>query len=73
MTRYNLSAIIISMGIEKRKKMTKSKTPEERMQDAMAYIQAKSGYVEFKSHNAIIADNLEEFLAKAAEQDKNEK
>jgi len=60
------------MGNRKEDKMTK-KTPEERIQDAMAYIKAKSGYVEFKSHNAIIADNLEEFLAKAAEQDKNEK
>lgn len=61
------------MGNRNEEKMTKSKTPEQRIQDAMDYIQAKSGYVEFKSHNAIIADNLEEFLAKAAEQDKNEK
>jgi hypothetical protein len=47
----------------------KSKTPEQRMQEALDYIKEKSGYVEFKSHNAIIADNLEEFLAKAAEND----
>ena len=44
----------------------KSKTPEQRMEEALDFIKEKAG---FKNHNAIIADNLEEFLAKAAEND----
>lgn len=52
-------------GYEKEIIMSKQ-TPEQRMQEALDFIKEKAG---FKNHNAIIADNLEEFLAKAAEND----